>query len=104
MADDVDKDGKPFHFYASSQYEWRTTHAERNLPSLIKLMEIFGDEYKLWLVPGAWNTAYSIDRYAPSVEGAVWLGNFEPVKSKPKIKKQIKKMRDEMLIENLVRN
>lgn len=100
MADDVDDDGKPFHFYASNHYEWVCTAPERDLPLVIKTMERYGYEYMLWLVPGAWNSDYKIKRYEPQVEGAVWLGNFEPPKSKSKTKK----IRDEMFSTNVVRN
>ena len=69
---------REFHFFASSFAEWAATTEHRTLRDLIELMEGSKYNYKLWKVPGPWDMDYKILHYAPQVEGAVYLGEFEP--------------------------
>ena len=71
-------DEKAFHFYASNFATWATTTEARDLQALIKLMEKEGFSYNLFYVPLPSDAVYKIERYAPVVEGIVWLGQFEP--------------------------
>jgi hypothetical protein len=66
-----------FHFYASSIADWRTTNETRDLRALLKIMDKFGYDYNLFFVPLPPASSYKIKRYAPEVEGAIWLGGFE---------------------------
>jgi len=62
-----------YHFYASSIGQWRTS---TDLPKLIKQMQADRLPYSLWYVPLAEDTPYEIQRYAPQVDGATFLGNY----------------------------
>lgn len=68
---------EPFHFFASSIATWATTTKYLDLRDLISLMETEPYRYNLWRVPGDHDAVYSIEHYAPKVEGAVWLGAFD---------------------------
>ena len=68
---------EPFHFFASSIATWATTTKHRSLRDLLELMESEPYRYSLWKVPGDDDANYSIEHYAPKVEGAVWLGAFD---------------------------
>ena len=69
------------HFYASSVFTWATTSDRRDLRALLKLMDKEKIGYNLWMVPVPFNAGYEIKMFAPQVEGAKWVGFFEPGKS-----------------------
>jgi hypothetical protein len=71
-----------FHFFAASFYDWGLTTPTRTLPELIDLMNKFGNNYDLWWVPLPHDETYSIDWYAPQVDGAVKVGTFKPKSNK----------------------
>jgi len=66
------------HYYASSVATWMTTTDKRTLPELITAMTKEKLGFNLFLVPVSWDTTYQIKGYQPQVEGAQWLGYFEP--------------------------
>jgi len=72
-----------FHFYASSVAMWATTTPTRDLRELLKRMDSDGYRYHLFLVPVAHNAPYEIKFYEPQVQGAQYLGSFEPPERKP---------------------
>ena len=65
-----------FHFYASTPFTWATTTDERDLPALMKIMDLDKVPYALWYLPVPSDTSYDIKRYAPQVEGALYLGTM----------------------------
>jgi len=68
------------HFFASSVATWGVTTPERTLKELLTLMEKEGYAFNLFFVPVAYNTNYEIKMYQPQVDGATYLGFFEPAK------------------------
>ena len=58
------------HYYASSVAQWATTNDKRDLAALRELMQSDGFPFVIYEVPGHWNTDYTIENYAPKVEGA----------------------------------
>lgn len=80
-----------FHFYASSIAEWVTTTDTRTLPDVIERMDNGGFPYRLWLVPGNWQSNYTIEHYAPKVEGIQFLGYFETPKKRRAEARRIEK-------------
>jgi hypothetical protein len=72
------KHTKDYHFFASSASTWVTTTPARSLPEIIKMMQDEGMTFNLYLVPAPHDADYEIKMYAPQVEGAEWLGCFEP--------------------------
>ena len=64
------------HFYASSAAEWMTTTPNRDIRQLLKIMDRSKYQYSVWLVPLPHDANYQIERYAPKVEGAVFIGTF----------------------------
>jgi len=72
-----------FHFFASNAGAWYTTAIDRDLRSLLKLMEADGLPYMLCYVPLPWNSAYEVKSYQPVVDGIIFMGMFFP-KSKGK--------------------
>jgi len=77
------KDEQQFHFYAASVADWVTTNETRDLRKLLKLMDTFGYNYNLFLVPVTHDTPYEIRMFKPQVKGTQWLGFYE-VKGKKK--------------------
>ena len=71
---------KPFHIYGSSVATWATTNDQRDLGALLKLLGADGLPFSLWYVPLAHDADYVIERYAPAVEGAIFLGTIQPSK------------------------
>ena len=65
-----------FHFYASTPFTWATTTDERDLPALMKIMDLDKLPYTLWYLPVPSTTDYKIKWYAPQVEGALYLGTM----------------------------
>jgi len=71
--------GKPNnHFFASSVANWMVTTPTRDLRALLKAMDKEGYPFNLFLVPGPHDADYEIKVYQPQVEGAQWVGFFEP--------------------------
>jgi hypothetical protein len=66
------------HFFASSVATWMTTTDKRDLHEVLSAMEREGFDYNLFLVPGSHEAPYRIRQYAPQVEGAQWVGYFQP--------------------------
>ena len=73
---------KPFHIYGSSVATWATTNDQRDLGALLKLLGADGLPFGLWYVPLASDASYEIKRYAPDVEGAIFLGTIQPKQAK----------------------
>ena len=73
---------KPFHIYGSSVATWATTNNQRDLGALLKLLGADGLAFSLWYVPIAHDADYVIERYAPAVEGAIFLGTIQPKQAK----------------------
>jgi hypothetical protein len=69
---------KPFHIYGSSVATWATTTDKRDLAALLKRLGADGLPFSLWFVPLAHDATYEIKRYAPDVEGAIFLGTIQP--------------------------
>ena len=67
---------KDHHFFAASASTWATTNKERDLQSLIKLMDKEKQAYNLYLVPVSHDTDYNIEWFQPQVEGTMHLGTF----------------------------
>ena len=65
-----------FHFYASTPFTWATTTDERDLPALMKIMDLDKLPYALWYLPVPSETHYEIKFYTPQVEGALYLGTM----------------------------
>ena len=65
-----------FHFYASTPFTWATTTDERDLPALMKIMDLDKLPYALWYLPVPSETHYDIKWYTPQVEGALYLGTM----------------------------
>jgi hypothetical protein len=70
---------QPHHFYASSFCTWKTSP---DIREVIKHMEKEGYNYTLWYVPAPDEANYEIRWYAPQVEGAFVIGQFEAKKGK----------------------
>lgn len=69
-----DLNGLPrHHFFVSSMATWKVGY---DLAELIDTLKREGYPFNVWLVPGAKDTDYEINFYAPQVEGAVWLNFF----------------------------
>ena len=64
------------HFFASSASTWMTTTNERDLPTVLRLMEDEGRTFNLFLVPLPHTADYEIRMYQPQVKGTEWLGSF----------------------------
>jgi len=64
------------HFYASSIATHAVTNEKRDLPALMRLFEAEGFPYAVWYVPLPSDAHYSVECYAPKVEGAIKLGVF----------------------------
>ena len=79
----MNHDNTQAHFYASSIATWAVTTPERTLKQLLTLMEKEGYPFSLFYLPVPHTANYKIERYQPQVEGAIWLGYFEPAKKKP---------------------
>jgi hypothetical protein len=73
---------KPFHIYGSSVATWATTTDQRDLGALLKRLGADGLPFSLWYVPLPHNATYVIKRYAPDVEGAIFLGTIQPKQAK----------------------
>lgn len=69
---------KLFHIYGSSVGTWATTTDKRDLGALLRLLGADGLPFSLWYVPLAHDADYVIERYAPAVEGAIFLGAVQP--------------------------
>ena len=69
-----------FHIYGSTLGLWATTTDHRDLGALIKLLQSEELPFSLWYVPLAHDADYVIERYAPAVEGAIFLGTVQPSK------------------------
>ena len=65
-----------FHFYASTPFTWATTTDERDLPALMKIMDLDKVPYTLWYLPVPSTTDYEIKWYTPQVEGALYMGTM----------------------------
>ena len=56
-----------YHFYASSCATWATTTPDRDLPSLIELMNREGYTYNIYMVPAQlcsfYQTASGVERF-----------------------------------------
>ena len=64
------------HFYACTPFTWGTTTDERDLPALMKIMDLDKVPYALWYLPVSSETHYEIKFYTPQVEGALYLGTM----------------------------
>jgi hypothetical protein len=64
-----------FHFFLTSAFEWIV---ETDLKAGMRFMDKQGYEYFIWYVPGPSDSEYDIERKTPQVEGAVYLGKFQP--------------------------
>jgi hypothetical protein len=69
----TNRKGETHHFFVSSGIEWRVG---TDVAALITRFKKSDWPFNVWMVPGAENTAYQIENYAPQVEGAVWLGFY----------------------------
>ena len=72
---------QPHHFYASSFCTWKTSYS---LAEVIKFMEEEGYSYTVWYVPVDDKANYQIKCYAPQVQGAFLIGQYEPKKKSRK--------------------
>ena len=72
---------QPHHFYASSFCTWKTSE---DIREVIKHMESEGNNYNLWYVPVPDEARYEIKYYAPQVQGAFLIGQYEPKKKSRK--------------------
>ena len=61
---------QPYHFYASSIAEWK---CEENIETLFKFMKKEKLPFAVWYIPLPLESTYSIQEYAPVVEGAIFL-------------------------------
>lgn len=72
---------EPFHFFVVNCGSWRVSRPDLGLPQLLRSFTNLGDcefgEFEVWLVPGKWDSDYSIKFYRPQVVGAVCLGRFD---------------------------
>jgi len=68
-----------WHFFASSQFEWRT---DANLTKLLKGMNRDPYPYNLFYVPLPADAEYKIKHFAPVVEGTIFLGQYQRDKKK----------------------
>jgi hypothetical protein len=68
------EDREPFHFFASSVAEWRTSE---NLDELIATMKKLEYPFNLFFVPIAATAEYEIRQYSPRVEGTKFLGFWD---------------------------
>lgn len=89
---------KDFHFFASSVADWIVTTGTRTLPDLTEFMDKAGYPYSVWMVPVNWNVNYEIKWYAPQVEGAKFLGHFQPPKERRKEARLLEKNRAKLKI------
>ena len=64
-----------FHFYASSVGEFR---CDTDIKKLMRAMDASRLEYGLWFVPADINAEYEIRSYRPVIDGAVFLGKYQP--------------------------
>lgn len=71
----TEKQPQTFHFFASSFAEWR---ALPDLRDLIKAMDKEKRIYGVWYLPVPHATDYEINFFQPKVEGAVFLGTYDP--------------------------
>ena len=83
-----------YHFLATSVAEWISTTDSRTLPDIIQWMDKAGYPYTLFMVPGHWNSNYTINFYTPQVEGTAVLGHFKPPAERKAEAKRIEKERD----------
>jgi hypothetical protein len=67
---------KDQHIFAASAATWATTNDERDLQSLLKLMDKEKLNYNLYLVPCKHDAEYEINWFQPQVEGTMHLGTF----------------------------
>lgn len=67
------------HFYAASAATWMTTKPDLDLVTMLKRMAKEGRVFNLFMVPLPWDAGYEIKAYRPVVDGAVWLGCFDPM-------------------------
>ena len=65
--------GESHHFFVSSAAQWEVGY---DVAALIVKMKKMGYPFNVWMVPGAKETPYQIEMYAPQAEGAVWLGFY----------------------------
>ena len=70
------------HFFASSVATWMITTPERDLRDVLKAMDREGFAYNLFVVPVPHDADYEIKMFTPQVEGAQWVGFFEPKKAR----------------------
>lgn len=82
------------HFLATSVAEWISTTDSRTLPDIVQWMDKAGYPYTLFMVPGHWNSNYTINFYTPQVEGTVVLGHFLPPAERKKEARRIEKERN----------
>ena len=85
--------GQEVHFLATSVAEWISTTDSRTLPDIIQWMDKAGYPYTLFMVPGHWNSNYTINFYTPQVEGTVVLGHFLAPADRKKEAKRIERER-----------
>lgn len=64
-----------FHFFATSFAEW---HVDSDIKRLLKFMDKRGYEYGIWYVPVDSNESYEVENFVPQVEGAKFLGKYQP--------------------------
>ena len=86
-------DVKEMHFLATSVAEWISITDCRTLPDVIAHMDNAGYPYTLFMVPGHWNSNYTINFYTPQVEGTVVLGHFLAPADRKKEAKRIERER-----------
>jgi hypothetical protein len=70
------------HFYLTSTAEWLTTGPDRTLAQAIKAMNAAGLPYDIWAIPAPPDAAYKIKRYAPQIEGALFMEHVIPAPRK----------------------
>ena len=64
-----------FHFFATSAAEWRV---DTDIRAITRVMDKSGFEYGVWFVPADIKADYEISQFRPVVEGAVFLGKYQP--------------------------
>lgn len=66
---------KAFHFFASSVGEWRI---DTDIRRLMQSMDRSRLKYGIWFIPHDRSTKYEIRSYQPVIDGAVFLGKYQP--------------------------
>lgn len=65
------------HFFASSATDWIVTTDKRSLRDVVKYMDDRKLTWNLWLVPLPHDAEYEIEWFAPKVDGAQFLEEFQ---------------------------